>query len=58
MPNFALEALRGHMKRAIDKDVDIGEAVRSFDLSPFATLANADLHPGNANRTYLEVERE
>lgn len=54
-----LEALRAHMKRAVDKDVDIGEAVRTFDLSPFAALANAaELHPGNANRTYLEVERE
>jgi glyoxylase-like metal-dependent hydrolase (beta-lactamase superfamily II) len=54
-----LEALRAHMKRAVDKDIDIGEAVRSFDLSPFAALANAaELHPGNANRTYLEVERE
>jgi len=39
--------------------VDIGEAIRSFDARPFLHLANAaDLNPGNANRTYLEAERE
>jgi glyoxylase-like metal-dependent hydrolase (beta-lactamase superfamily II) len=54
-----LEALRAHMKRAVDQGVEVGEAVRSFDATPFLSLSNAaELHPGNASRTYLEVERE
>jgi glyoxylase-like metal-dependent hydrolase (beta-lactamase superfamily II) len=54
-----LEALRAHMKRAVEQGVDIGEAVKSFDAKPFLHLANAaELNPGNASRTYLEVERE
>lgn len=54
-----LEALRAHMKRAVEQGVDVGEAARSFDATPFLRLANAaELNPGNANRCYLEVERE
>jgi len=54
-----LEALRGHMKRAIEQGVDVSEAVKSFDAKPFLHLSNAaELNPGNASRTYLEVERE
>ena len=54
-----LQGLRSHMQQAVARDLDISQAVRSFDLSPFRSLANAaELHPGNANRTYLEVERE
>ncbi len=54
-----LQALRAHMKQAVDDGVDIGAAVRSFDGSPFMRLLNAsELMPGNANRTYLELERE
>jgi glyoxylase-like metal-dependent hydrolase (beta-lactamase superfamily II) len=54
-----LQALRTHMKDAVERNEDISLSVRRFDLSPFKQLANADdLHPGNASRTYLEVERE
>lgn len=54
-----LSALRAHMKRAVEQGVDISEAAKSFDLKLFLRLANAaELHPGNASRTYLEVERE
>jgi glyoxylase-like metal-dependent hydrolase (beta-lactamase superfamily II) len=54
-----LAALRKHMKRAVDDGVDLSAAIRSFDSAPFMHLANAaELHPGNASRTYLEVERE
>jgi hypothetical protein len=54
-----LEALRAHMKRAVDAGTDVSDAVKSFDGKPFMHLLNAD-EPvaGNANRTYLEVERE
>lgn len=54
-----LQALRAHVKRAVEEAVDVGEAVRSFNARPFLHLTNAaELNPGNANRTYLEVERE
>ncbi len=54
-----LLALRAHMKKAVDDGVDLGAAVRSFDSQPFMRLLNAaDLMPGNASRTYLELERE
>jgi len=54
-----LWALRAHMKKAVDDDVDIGAAVKSFDGRPYSHLLNAaELMPGNANRTYLELERE
>jgi len=54
-----LQALRTQMKRAVDNGADIGDAVRSFDGEPFMRLLNADeLMPGNANRVYLEIERE
>jgi glyoxylase-like metal-dependent hydrolase (beta-lactamase superfamily II) len=54
-----LEALRAHMKQAVDDGTDISAAIRSFDAQPFMRLLNAaELHPGNASRTYLELERE
>jgi len=54
-----LEQLRSHMRKAVDEGQDISAAVRSFDLRPFQHLANAaELHPANASRVYLELERE
>jgi glyoxylase-like metal-dependent hydrolase (beta-lactamase superfamily II) len=54
-----LEALRTHMKLAVERGTDVSEAVKSFDARPFLHLSNAtELNPGNASRTYLEVERE
>ena len=54
-----LLALRAHMKRAVDDGVDLSAAVKSFDARPFMRLQNAaELMPGNASRTYLELERE
>ena len=54
-----IEALRAHMKRAVENGSDVGAAVKSFDSRPFMHLLNADeLMAGNANRTYLEVELE
>ncbi len=54
-----LEALRAHMQRAVEQGTDVSEAVKSFNLAPFLHLSNAgELNPGNASRTYLEVERE
>lgn len=54
-----LMALRSHMKKAVDDGVDISTATRTFDAKPFMRLLNAaDLMPGNASRTYLELEHE
>jgi glyoxylase-like metal-dependent hydrolase (beta-lactamase superfamily II) len=54
-----LVALRAHLKKAVDDGVDISAAVKSFDARPFMRLQNAaELMPGNASRTYLELERE
>ncbi|MCV0438764.1 MAG: MBL fold metallo-hydrolase [Hydrogenophaga sp.] len=54
-----LLALRAHMAQAVSRLDDIGVAVRSFDGRPFEKLLNAaELMPGNANRVYLEMERE
>ncbi len=54
-----LLALRAHMKKAVDDGTDVTAAVKSFDAAPFMRLLNAaDLMPGNASRTYLELERE
>jgi glyoxylase-like metal-dependent hydrolase (beta-lactamase superfamily II) len=54
-----LLALRAHMKKAVDDGVDLSAAVQSFDARPFMRLLNAaELMPGNASRTYLELERE
>lgn len=54
-----LSALRSHMKTAVDAGVDISTAVQAFNTQPFMRLLNAaDLMPGNASRTYLELERE
>lgn len=54
-----LLALRAHMKKAVDDGTDVSAAVKSFDAAPFMRLLNAaELMPGNASRTYLEIERE
>jgi glyoxylase-like metal-dependent hydrolase (beta-lactamase superfamily II) len=54
-----LLALRAHMGPAVKDMTDVSEAVKSFDGRPFARLLNAaELMPGNASRTYLEMERE
>jgi glyoxylase-like metal-dependent hydrolase (beta-lactamase superfamily II) len=54
-----LQALRSHMKKAVDDGVDISMAVKSFDAKPFAHLKHADVWiPQLANQTYLELERE
>ena len=54
-----LLALRAHMKKAVDAGTDVSEAVKSFDARPFMRLLNAaELMPGNASRTYLELELE
>lgn len=54
-----LQGLRAHMKQAVDDMQEIGAAIRSFDLTPFLPLHNAaELHPGNASRVYLDIERE
>ena len=54
-----LLALRGHMKKAVDEDLDMSAVVRSFNDTPYTRLLNAaDLMPGNANRVCLELERE
>ncbi len=54
-----LLALRAHMKKAVDDGTDVGVAAKGFDGAPFMRLLNAaELMPGNASRTYLELERE
>jgi glyoxylase-like metal-dependent hydrolase (beta-lactamase superfamily II) len=54
-----LLALRTQMKKAVDDGVDLSTAVKSFDATPWLRLRNAaELMPGNASRTYLEIERE
>jgi glyoxylase-like metal-dependent hydrolase (beta-lactamase superfamily II) len=54
-----LRALRAHMKQAVDDGTDISAAIKSFNAAPYLHLLNAaELNPGNASRTYLEMERE
>ena len=54
-----LRALRAHMKRAVDEGVDMSAAIKTFPAQPWLGLLNAaELMPGNASRTYLELERE
>ncbi len=54
-----LQALRSHMKKAVDDGVDISAAVKSFNAKPFAHLKHAEVWiPQLANQTYLELERE
>jgi glyoxylase-like metal-dependent hydrolase (beta-lactamase superfamily II) len=54
-----LVALRAHMRKAVDDGQDISAAIKAFDARPWQRLLNAaDLMPGNASRTYLELERE
>ena len=54
-----LQALRTHMQQAVENGDDISAAIQAFDASPWMGLLNAaELHPGNASRTYLQLERE
>jgi glyoxylase-like metal-dependent hydrolase (beta-lactamase superfamily II) len=54
-----LRDLRAHMKKAVENGADISAAIKAFDVQPYLRLLNAaELHPGNASRTYLELERE
>ena len=54
-----LLALRTHMQQAVEQGIDPSAATRSFDARPWRHLLNAaELLPGSASRTYLEVERE
>jgi glyoxylase-like metal-dependent hydrolase (beta-lactamase superfamily II) len=54
-----LQALRAHMRKAVDDGQDISAAVKTFDAQPYLRLLNAaELMPGNASRTYLELEHE
>lgn len=54
-----LKTLRAHMKQAVDAGQDISAAIKAFDAKPWMGLLNAaELHPGNASRTYLELELE
>ena len=47
-----LQALRTHMKKAVDDGTEIGAALKNLDASPWMGLLNAaDLHPGHASRT-------
>lgn len=58
LPDVLL-ALRKHMARPLADGVDIGQATRSFDVRPCLHLRNAkERVPGNADRKYLEMERE
>ena len=54
-----LLALRAHIKEAVDDGTDVSAAVKSFNAALYMRLTNAaELMPGNASRTYLELERE
>ncbi len=54
-----LRALRAHMKQAVDEGLDMSTAVKAFHAQPWLGLLNAaELMPGNASRTFLELERE
>lgn len=54
-----LRQLRAHMRHAVDEMVGLTESIRSFDATPYLRLHHAtELHPGNASRTYLEIERD
>lgn len=54
-----LVLLRGHMKTALDKGLDLQRALDTLDQSRFKPLLNYEsLKGGNASRTYLEMETE
>lgn len=54
-----LQALRDHMKRAVDAGVDLQAAIDSLDDRAWAGLENyRELRGGNASRAYLEAEGE
>ena len=54
-----LQALRDHMKRAVDDGVDLQAAIAAMDDRAWAGLENyKELRGGNASRVYLEAEGE
>lgn len=54
-----LRALRAHMAKAVEAGVDLSEAVRTFDATPFRHLKHVEVWlPQLANHTYLELEQE
>jgi glyoxylase-like metal-dependent hydrolase (beta-lactamase superfamily II) len=54
-----LVLLRGHMKAALDKGLDLQGAIDTLDQSRFKYLLNYELLKGsNASNTYLEMETE
>ncbi|MGB4118324.1 MAG: MBL fold metallo-hydrolase [Polaromonas sp.] len=54
-----LQALRTHMKKAVDGDGDMNAAIKNFNYEPFAHLKHAQVWlPQVANAIFLEVERE
>lgn len=59
-PTYAyLQALLTHMDQAVEKGIDISEAMSSFDDSNWKELANfTELSGRNASLTYLEREAE
>lgn len=54
-----LEAMKRHMDEAVDKGVDLQEAIRTFDASPWASLADfTELSGRNAHQAYLQSEAD
>lgn len=54
-----LTAIKAHMDGAVEKGIGVGEAMASFDASPWRELANFEELAGrNASLAYLEAEAE
>lgn len=54
-----LNLLRGHMKKMVEAEVGLQQAIKKLDQSSHAGLANFEALAGrNANRAYLEMEQE
>ncbi len=51
--------LRSHMRQALDKGLELQQAIDTLDQSAYRRLLNFDgLHGFNASNTYLEMENE
>jgi len=51
--------LRGHMRQALERGIDLQSAIETLDQGAFRSLLNYDaLKGGNASRVYLEMEAE
>lgn len=54
-----LKDLRAQMGKALEDGVELSDAVRSFDATPYKHLKHVDVWlPQLVNRTYLEMEQE